>query len=141
MVRTTIIRAYNWNPIIQMSDGVKNKFVRTDGKEFNKGKNIYYFQENFYYRLGGIRLDIHDKNGRDLVLSQIRTSNDRFYFINHHYNKEDRIYRVLQVINVRLGDDVKPVLMVEDIMNTPEELYIRDYYERNHEDIPEYDIR
>lgn len=141
MTRTTIIRAHNWNPIIQMSDGVKNKFVRTDGKEFNKGKNIYYFQENFYDILGGIRLDIHDKNGRDLVLSQIRKSNDRFYFINHHYNKEDRIYRVLQVINVRLGDDVKPVLMVEDIMNTPEELYIRDYYERNHEDIPEYDIR
>lgn len=141
MVRTAIIRTHNWNPIIQMSDGVKNKFVRTDGKEFNKGKNIYYFQENFYDILSGLRLYIHGKNNRDLVLSQTRTSNYRFYFINHHYNKEDRIYRVLQVINVRLGYDVKPVLMVEDIMDTPEELYIRDYYERNYEDILEYDIR
>lgn len=141
MTRTVIIRAHNWNPIIQMSDGINNKFVRTDGKEFNHDKNVYYFQENFYNVLGGIYLDINGNNDRDLVLSQLRNSNDRLYFINYHYNKEDRIYRVLQVINVRRGDDVKPVMMCEDIMDTPEELYIRDYYDRNHEDIPEYDIR
>nr|DAN20872.1 MAG TPA: hypothetical protein [Caudoviricetes sp.] len=139
MVRTVIINAYNWNPIIQMSDGVNNKFTRTDGKHFSNNSNIYYFQEEFYAMLSKHSSFVHEPKDSTNILKQIQESNDKYYFVNKSY-KGDKIYKVLQVIDVVYNNVSKPVMMVEDIEGTPEELYISDFYERHFEDIPEIDL-
>lgn len=48
MNKMLLLSTTRWNPIIQISDGVKNKFKRMDGKPFPKGKNIYFLQQELF---------------------------------------------------------------------------------------------
>lgn len=141
MTRNIIIGAFNWNPIIQMSDGVKNKFTRVDGKLFNTDSDVYYFQEAFYKDLckGRRFVDLDNETRRDVILKSIQHSKDNYYFVNKSY-KGDKIYKVVQIIDVEYNGIIKPVMMAKDIMNTAEELYISDVFERNYDHISKINL-
>ena len=139
MTRTVIINAYNWNPIVQISDGVNNKFNRVDGKPFNNARDIYYFQEGFYNMIAKRSAFVCERQDCENVLRQIKESKDNYYFVNKSY-KGDKIYKVLQILDVVCDNIMKPVMMVKDIEDTAEELYISEFYKRNFNDIPEIDL-
>ena len=141
MKRNIVIGAFNWNPIIQMSDGVNNKFTRVDGKTFNQDSNIYYFQEAFYKDLSKRHrfVDLDNEKRRDMLFKEIQGSNDNYYFVNKSY-KGDKIYKVVQILDVEYNGIVKPVMMAKDVMGTAEELYISDVFERNYDHISKINL-
>lgn len=136
MKNMLMLKAVYWSPIIQMSDGVNNKFKRTDGKPFHKGKNIYFFQQEFYDRLSDGKLTSISKGNRQNTY-HIIDKNISFaigfkgakYFLNKNHDYTWTLYKVLDFIDVEFDGEVKTTMVAEDLTDTPEEFYINELWE------------
>ena len=131
-----------WSPIIQMSDSVNNKFKRTDGKSFPKGKNIYFFQQEFYDMLTDGKMSSIPKANRqnkyhiiDDNICFLKGFKGSKYLMNKDTNFDHTLYKVIGFIEVEYNGYVKTTIVAEDITDTPEEFYIHELYESDNDDI------
>ena len=138
MDKILLLNTTRWNPIIQMSDGVKNKFERVDGRPLPKGKNIYFFQQEFYEMLKDESLSVIHR-GRSQTNHKIINENLIYaqgfkgikYLLNKVDTNEYTLYRIRELIDVKYKDEVRTVMVAEDLTDTPEEFYINELWDRD----------
>lgn len=138
MEKILFLKAVRWEPIIQMSDGINNKFNRIDGQPLLKGDNIYFFQKEFYDMLKNASVGkVHEYSPYQTYATIIDalTFAKAFEGPKYFYNQSsdgDVLYKVVQIIDAfySVNGDVRPVIVAQDITDTPEEFYIREESER-----------
>lgn len=89
MDKILLLSTTRWNPIIQMSDGVKNKFERVDGRPLPKGKNIYFFQQEFYEML-------KDKVRTVMVAEDLTDTPEEFH-INELWDRDTDAFKTIDM--------------------------------------------
>lgn len=135
MAKILLLSTTRWNPIIQMSDGVKNKFKRVDGRPLQKGKNIYFFQQEFYEMLKDESLSVIHR-GRSQTNHKIINENliyaQGFKGTKYLSNKKDpytyTLYRIREFIDVEYNGKVRTVIVAEDLTDTTEEFHLTELW-------------
>lgn len=136
MGKNLLLYSHFWSPIIQMSDGVNNKFKRVDGKPLPKGKNIYFFQQEFYDMLSDGKMTSISKGNRqtkyriiDDNVNYAKGFSGTKYLMNKDEKFDHTLYRIVGFIDVEYDGDVKTAIVVEDLTDTPEEFYVHELYD------------
>lgn len=147
MNKMLLLSTTRWNPIIQISDGVKNKFKRVDGKPFPKGKNIYFLQQELFdimtdKSLSVIHRGAHQRNYNIINDNIIYASGFKGvkYLLNKTDTYEYTLYRIREFIDVQYDDVIRTVIVVEDLTDTPEEFYINELWDRDTDNFKTIDM-